>query len=68
MILSQKAWMELRALSALAEAGARWAEIASGDRARLANGQALPVGRGELEPATAGRPARHPPARPAAPR
>ena len=28
MILSQEAWMELRAFKALAEAGATWAEIA----------------------------------------
>ena len=28
MILSQEAWMELRAFRALAEAGATWAEIA----------------------------------------
>src|SRR5512133_2423141 len=55
MILSQEAWMELRAFRALAEAGATWAENRPGDRARLANGQALPVGRCELEPAGAGR-------------
>ena len=42
MLLDEEEWVDLRAYRALKDAGATWAEIAREERARLADGEALP--------------------------